>query len=87
MFKKALTSVVSKIVERSGFVISTGAERPETHTWLSGYQSPGAQPAKPAIGISPAKLEAARANDNETVKKSFLMILSPIFLLDCDAET
>jgi hypothetical protein len=40
------------------------------------------------MGITPpAKLETARARDIETVDKIFLMNLSPIFLLDYDAET
>jgi len=83
----ALISIVSKIVDCSGFGVSTGAERPPTHTWLSGYQSPGAQPVTPVIGMSPAKPEIMKVKDNETIKKIFFMILSPVFLLDCDAET
>ena len=87
MCRKVPTSVVSKIVDSSGFGVSIGAERPPTHTWLSGYQSPGAQPANPEIGVSPALAETANANESVKVKKVFLIILSPIFLLDCDTET
>lgn len=74
--------MVSKVGDCSSFVVSTGAERPPTHTWLSGYQSPGAQPAKPEIGVSPALAEAARANERVKVKKIFLMIYLLYFSLD-----
>ena len=78
----AVNNIVSKIGDCSVFGISTGVESCGTHTWLSGYQSPGAQPATPATGVSPAKLEAVRASDNEIVKKIFLMILSPVFFVE-----
>jgi hypothetical protein len=87
MCKNVLSSMVAKIVDSSGFVISTGDEGPLMHPWRSGYGSSGAQPATPAMGVSPAKPEAVRASDNETIKKIFLMILSPVFLLEYDVET
>lgn len=83
MCKMALTSRSSMNVG-SSFPVGTGAERSRTQTWLSGYQSPGAQPATPVIGISPAKLEAVRTIESEIVKKIFLMIIL-LYLVGFDA--
>jgi hypothetical protein len=79
--KNASIAIVSKIVDGSGFVISTGTERPRTHTWLSGYQSPGAHPANPVIGVSPAKLESVKPSESEIVRKIFLMFYLLYFCL------
>lgn len=85
MYKMALTNKVSKN-DNSCFSVWSGAIRPMTHTWLSGYQSPGAQPTTPAIGVSPAKAETARASESKAVKKIFFMIIL-LYLVGLRAET
>jgi hypothetical protein len=84
MYKMALTNKVSEN-DNSCFSVWSGAKRPITHTWLSGYQRPGAQPTTPAMGVSPPKLEVVRTSESESVKKIFFMIIL-LYLVELRAE-